>query len=122
ALGPGGGALGRSGLAPDRRLCDRPAAPPRRGGNSTCAARSEEHTSELQSPCKLVCRLLLEKKTRLSRVQDVLRLIAAALFVPIISATLGVFPGKLCFPTLSGLRIWTLFSFAYFLSSLIATA
>src|SRR5688500_19401006 len=26
------------------------------------AMRSEEHTSELQSPCKLVCRLLLEKK------------------------------------------------------------
>src|SRR5256885_6361689 len=26
--------------------------------------RSEEHTSELQSPCNLVCRLLLEKKTR----------------------------------------------------------
>src|SRR3989454_4840226 len=26
--------------------------------------RSEEHTSELQSPCKLVCRLLLEKKKR----------------------------------------------------------
>src|SRR5256885_3281349 len=25
------------------------------------AARSEEHTSELQSPCNLVCRLLLEK-------------------------------------------------------------
>src|SRR3989454_7034273 len=36
------------------------------------AARSEEHTSELQSPCNLVCRLLLEKKkeillTQLSR-------------------------------------------------------
>src|SRR5256885_12518181 len=30
--------------------------------------RSEEHTSELQSPCNLVCRLLLEKKkTRYSR-------------------------------------------------------
>src|SRR2546426_4850684 len=29
---------------------------PRRG------SRSEEHTSELQSPCNLVCRLLLEKK------------------------------------------------------------
>src|SRR5256885_5028060 len=29
--------------------------------------RSEEHTSELQSPCNLVCRLLLEKKkTRVS--------------------------------------------------------
>src|SRR5256885_6979014 len=27
-----------------------------------CQRRSEEHTSELQSPCKLVCRLLLEKK------------------------------------------------------------
>src|SRR5256885_12289900 len=26
------------------------------------AVRSEEHTSELQSPCNLVCRLLLEKK------------------------------------------------------------
>src|SRR5256885_7251907 len=28
--------------------------------------RSEEHTSELQSPCNLVCRLLLEKKKRLT--------------------------------------------------------
>src|SRR6266850_937546 len=28
------------------------------------APRSEEHTSELQSPCKLVCRLLLEKKKK----------------------------------------------------------
>src|SRR5688500_19365298 len=27
-----------------------------------CKKRSEEHTSELQSPCNLVCRLLLEKK------------------------------------------------------------
>src|SRR2546426_5667573 len=42
-----------------------------RCGNSTgadlwkitgAAVRSEEHTSELQSPCNLVCRLLLEKK------------------------------------------------------------
>src|SRR3989454_10587994 len=28
------------------------------------AIRSEEHTSELQSPCNLVCRLLLEKKKK----------------------------------------------------------
>src|SRR5256885_12146033 len=28
--------------------------------------RSEEHTSELQSPCNLVCRLLLEKKKKIS--------------------------------------------------------
>src|SRR5256885_6098067 len=31
------------------------------------AYRSEEHTSELQSPCNLVCRLLLEKKKQHSR-------------------------------------------------------
>src|SRR5256885_5709745 len=30
------------------------------------AWRSEEHTSELQSPCNLVCRLLLEKKNNRS--------------------------------------------------------
>src|SRR2546426_4934838 len=30
-------------------------------------ARSEEHTSELQSPCNLVCRLLLEKKKNTER-------------------------------------------------------
>src|SRR5256885_15162671 len=35
------------------------------GGNGNYnAARSEEHTSELQSPCNLVCRLLLEKKKK----------------------------------------------------------
>src|SRR6266446_8441800 len=32
--------------------------------NGIPAHRSEEHTSELQSPCKLVCRLLLEKKKK----------------------------------------------------------
>src|SRR5256885_12518328 len=31
-------------------------------GMARYSARSEEHTSELQSPCNLVCRLLLEKK------------------------------------------------------------
>src|SRR5256885_10554644 len=31
---------------------------------SWLTARSEEHTSELQSPCNLVCRLLLEKKKK----------------------------------------------------------
>src|SRR5256885_5359546 len=38
-----------------------------RAGNhrrSMRMARSEEHTSELQSPCNLVCRLLLEKKKK----------------------------------------------------------
>src|SRR5262245_63859409 len=46
---------------------DRPVASPlRRSGilrrSRTCARRSEEHTSELQSLRHLVCRLLLEKK------------------------------------------------------------
>src|SRR5256885_5795088 len=35
---------------------------PRRARRGRGALRSEEHTSELQSPCNLVCRLLLEKK------------------------------------------------------------
>src|SRR5256885_11568596 len=46
-----------------------PNGQPRRSIDATRAhelfgfeARSEEHTSELQSPCNLVCRLLLEKK------------------------------------------------------------
>src|SRR2546426_7614206 len=33
-------------------------------GNTYQEPRSEEHTSELQSPCNLVCRLLLEKKKK----------------------------------------------------------
>src|SRR5256885_4210257 len=38
-------------------------SPRRRPARSTHSeVRSEEHTSELQSPCNLVCRLLLEKK------------------------------------------------------------
>src|SRR2546426_9140604 len=34
----------------------------RRPARARSGDRSEEHTSELQSPCNLVCRLLLEKK------------------------------------------------------------
>src|SRR2546426_8826813 len=34
--------------------------------------RSEEHTSELQSPCNLVCRLLLEKKKKTTKVIKIL--------------------------------------------------
>src|SRR5690348_17800183 len=38
--------------------------------SSRSIARSEEHTSELQSPVHLVCRLLLEKKKKLSTKLD----------------------------------------------------
>src|SRR5256885_10460395 len=57
--------------------CPRPRRPagrrcrPRRGGVVDAGhgggRRSEEHTSELQSPCNLVCRLLLEKKKNITR-------------------------------------------------------
>src|SRR5437764_8114560 len=58
-----------------RRRCRTPRPPPRRSGRRPAAwpvprrpprnvARSEEHTSELQSPMYLVCRLLLEKKKK----------------------------------------------------------
>src|SRR5256885_7962054 len=36
----------------------------RRQPSCSAISRSEEHTSELQSPCNLVCRLLLEKKKK----------------------------------------------------------
>src|SRR5256885_2492405 len=37
----------------------------RRDSERQALLRSEEHTSELQSPCNLVCRLLLEKKKKI---------------------------------------------------------
>src|SRR5207248_9565584 len=56
---PGLARRGRAGGAAGRRpVPPRPAAAPGSAGD----ARSEEHTSELQSPYDLVCRLLLEKK------------------------------------------------------------
>src|SRR5256885_10250561 len=47
--------------------------PPTRSGPPGCISpsphRSEEHTSELQSPCNLVCRLLLEKKKKTTNIE-----------------------------------------------------
>src|SRR2546426_6649849 len=51
-----------------RRREHRSAAPYSRGRRKEKPQRrSEEHTSELQSPCNLVCRLLLEKKKKTNR-------------------------------------------------------
>src|SRR5687767_15391490 len=47
--------------------------PARRPGEWHTGARSEEHTSELQSLAYLVCRLLLEKKKKRSTTTSVLR-------------------------------------------------
>src|SRR5215467_15641154 len=43
------------------RICFKPL---QIAGDRPISFRSEEHTSELQSPCNLVCRLLLEKKKK----------------------------------------------------------
>src|SRR2546426_9049101 len=51
-----------------RQLLDGRHDPPARARESR-RIRSEEHTSELQSPCNLVCRLLLEKKKKCNRTQ-----------------------------------------------------
>src|SRR5205807_10149557 len=48
--------------APLSRSSCRGSSPRRSWCPTCCSQRSEEHTSELQSPCNLVCRLLLEKK------------------------------------------------------------
>src|SRR5256885_13096020 len=56
------GAIERTTL-PDVRAYFAGRFPRERAGS---VARSEEHTSELQSPCNLVCRLLLEKKKRVN--------------------------------------------------------
>src|SRR5205807_3200435 len=44
--------------------CIDPSATRRTSTHALRCRRSEEHTSELQSPCNLVCRLLLEKKNK----------------------------------------------------------
>src|SRR5256885_6357423 len=53
APGPAGGGGGGAGPPKPREFVDR--------AMDDDPRRSEEHTSELQSPCNLVCRLLLEK-------------------------------------------------------------
>src|SRR2546426_6402713 len=49
-------------LGKEQRARVEPSRVRRHEREEVVAQRSEEHTSELQSPCNLVCRLLLEKK------------------------------------------------------------
>src|SRR5256885_12302615 len=51
-----------SSLMLERRVHEVRAAALKHQGTQWTFTRSEEHTSELQSPCNLVCRLLLAKK------------------------------------------------------------
>src|SRR5256885_3132507 len=48
----------------------------------TARKRSEEHTSELQSPCNLVCRLLLEKKKNSNSTQHPTAPVRCSLHLP----------------------------------------
>src|SRR5256885_11306826 len=50
--------------------------------------RSEEHTSELQSPCNLVCRLLLEKKKKITSLLHVILANASPYHQPSLFITL----------------------------------
>src|SRR5258708_26899595 len=63
------------GLVPRRFGAARRANRARGGGRVGAEARSEEHTSELQSPDHLVCRLLLEKKKNRQKPATDLRLV-----------------------------------------------
>src|SRR2546430_10575972 len=60
------------------RAALRGAARGRRAGPARPAARSEEHTSELQSQSNLVCRLLLEKKKEKHRQRTIMLLTTRA--------------------------------------------
>src|SRR2546426_11874026 len=62
---PGFGASAPDAVGGGSRRRIVPGGLPARGHvRGRCGSRSEEHTSELQSPCNLVCRLLLEKKKK----------------------------------------------------------
>src|SRR2546426_9104286 len=63
-LGEGDGIGAGDEAARRRRLAGDRDQRPREFGRVAALPRSEEHTSELQSPCNLVCRLLLEKKKK----------------------------------------------------------
>src|SRR2546426_4306201 len=60
------------------------------GHGDRANTRSEEHTSELQSPCNLVCRLLLEKKKRHPRATPL------AVYSPATSAQASRLPPCCC--------------------------
>src|SRR5256885_3491446 len=65
--------------------CATPTSPRHRAPTSAEShrrARSEEHTSELQSPCNLVCRLLLEKENHTTALQSPCHPLCGLLLAP----------------------------------------
>src|SRR5258708_29043132 len=63
-------------------------------GNNPIELRSEEHTSELQSPDHLVCRLLLEKKKKTEWRQRTAHRVLPSVTVFLING-----PPTICYPT-----------------------
>src|SRR2546426_11250519 len=70
--------LGKRSLSDSSSRTRRAIAP----GSNSLLERSEEHTSELQSPCNLVCRLLLEKKKHISTKTTPLLRLRIVLYTP----------------------------------------
>src|SRR6202521_1025940 len=62
------------------------------------ASRSEEHTSELQSPQNLVCRLLLEKKNDESGSARIMMTADPSVKIPRVLAARAAAPASLCAP------------------------
>src|SRR5437879_10134442 len=61
----------RAGRLERRAVVERLLHQPVQGGRAEPPPRSEEHTSELQSPMYLVCRLLLEKKKKKTNIYTI---------------------------------------------------
>src|ERR1022692_2757948 len=59
--------------------------------------RSEEHTSELQSPCNLVCRLLLEKKKKQTNTYRLYRILSTDSAAPLAHIASSAFRAFIAF-------------------------
>src|SRR5256885_10407164 len=65
--------------------------------------RSEEHTSELQSPCNLVCRLLLEKKKNTIRAASMCMAVASPVVFDFGAITISRTPSDMMQPYGTGI-------------------
>src|ERR1022692_836145 len=79
-------------------------------GEPGVGGRSEEHTSELQSPCNLVCRLLLEKKKNQISQDELARVLRSAIenYGKVVNVTETVACISLCYGMA---RVYVLFFF-----------
>src|ERR1022692_1720891 len=76
--------------------------------------RSEEHTSELQSPCNLVCRLLLEKKKKKHYSDPVIGVRAALRSPPAVALRASAVDRLLVVSAATSVSAFVCFSFVFF--------